>query len=211
MENNMESSLKTAHIQPSIIVFDVFGTLVKIGERRFPYRNLMKWLKQNGRKPNPDDAKLIMSYNLDFIEFAMLLRTDIPKQLLKELKSDLNEELQSIVLYEDTLSTLEEFKKLGFKLALCSNLAMPYGEVVSSLLPTLDAYAWSYEVGAIKPEPQIYQYLIDQLGCHAKEVLFIGDTPLADFSGPNEFGMSARLIDRKNGQTLADILVDIIR
>ena len=88
---------------------------------------------------------------------------------------------------------------------------MPYGKVVSSLLPTLDVYAWSYEVGAIKPEPQIYQYLIDQLGCHAKEVLFIGDTPLADFSGPNEFGMSAHLIDRKNGQTLADILVDIIR
>ena len=121
----MESSLKAAHIQPSIIIFDVFGTLVKIGERRFPYRNLMKWLNQNGRKPNPDDAKLIMSYNLDFIEFAILLRTDIPKQLLKELKSDLNEELQSIVLYEDTLSTLEELKKLGFKLALCSNFAMP--------------------------------------------------------------------------------------
>ena len=206
----MESSLKAAHIQPSIIVFDVFGTLVKIGERRFPYRNLMKWLKQNGRKPNPDDAKLIMSYNLDFIEFAMLLRTDIPKQLLKELKSDLNEELQSIVLYEDTLSTLEEFKKLGFKLALCSNLAMPYGEVVSSLLPTLDAYAWSYEVAAIKPEPKIYQSLIDQVDCQASEVLFIGDTALADFTGPTTFGMSARLINRNNGQTLAEVLNDIL-
>jgi HAD superfamily hydrolase (TIGR01549 family) len=207
----MESSLKAAHIQPSIIVFDVFGTLVKIGERRFPYRNLMKWLKQNGRKPKHDDAKLIMSHNLDFTELAKLLRADIPNELLQELKSDLNKELQSIVLYEDTLSTLEELKKLGFKLALCSNLAMPYGKVVSSLLPTLNAYAWSYEVGAIKPESQIYQYLIDQLGCHAKEVLFIGDTPLADFNGPNEFGMSARLIDRKNGQKLADVLFDIIR
>ena len=30
-------------------------------------------------------------------------------------------------------------------------------------------------------------------------------------SGPNEFGMSARLIDRKNGQKLADVLADIIR
>ena len=206
----MESSLKAAHIQPSIIVFDVFGTLVKIGARRFPYRNLMKWLKQNGRKPNPDDAKLIMSHNLDFIELAMLLRTDIPKQLLKELKSDLNEELQSIVLYEDTLSTLEELKKLGFKLALCSNLAMPYGEVVSSLLPTLDAYAWSYEVAAIKPEPKIYQSLIDQLDCQASEVLFIGDTALADFTGPTTFGMSARLINRNNGQTLAEVLNDIL-
>ena len=79
----MESSLKAAHIQPSIIIFDVFGTLVKIGERRFPYRNLMKWLKQNGRKPKPDDAKLIMSHNLDFIELAKLLRADIPNQLMK--------------------------------------------------------------------------------------------------------------------------------
>lgn len=133
MKNNMESSLKAAHIQPSIIVFDVFGTLVKIGKRRFPYRKLMKWLKQNGRKPKPDDAKLIMSHNLDFTELAKLLRADIPNELLQELKSDLNKELQSIVLYEDTLSTLEELKKLGFKLALCSNLAMPYGKVVSSL------------------------------------------------------------------------------
>ena len=77
-------------------------------------------------------------------------------------------------------------------------------------LPSLDAYAWSYEVGAIKPESQIYQYLIDKLQCHAKDILFIGDTLLADYSGPNEFCMSARLIDRKNGQKLADVLNDIL-
>lgn len=88
---------------------------------------------------------------------------------------------------------------------------MPYGKVVSSLLSNIDAYAWSYEVGAIKPESQIYQYLIDQLECRAKDVLFIGDIPLADYSDPNEFGMSARLIDRKNGQKLTGILADIIK
>ena len=78
------------------------------------------------------------------------------------------------------------------------------------ILPSLDAYAWSYEVGAIKPESQIYQYLIDKLQCHAKDILFIGDTPLADYSGPTEFGMSARLIKRQNGQTLAEVLKDIL-
>jgi HAD superfamily hydrolase (TIGR01549 family) len=171
----------------------------------------MKWLKENGRQPKPDDAKFIMSQNLSFTELAKLLGINIPDQLLQELEHDLSEELQSIVLYGDTLSILEELKKLGFRLALCSNLAMPYGKVVSSLLPNIDAYALSYEVGAIKPESQIYQHLIDQLECHAKDVLFIGDTPLADYSGPNEFGMSARLIDRKNGQKLADVLADIIR
>ena len=206
----MESFIKAGHIEPSVIIFDVFGTLVKIGERRSPYRKLIKWLKENGRQPKPDDAKFIMSQNLSFTELVKLLGINIPDQLLQELEHDLNDELQSIVLYEDTLSTLEELKELGFRLALCSNLAMSYGKVVSSLLPNIDTYAWSYEVGAIKPESQIYQYLIDQLECRAKDVLFIGDTPLADYSGPNEFGMSARLIDRKNGQKLADVLNDIL-
>lgn len=104
---------------------------------------------------------------------------------------------------------LEELKKLGIKLALCSNLAMPYGKVVSSLLPNIDAYAWSYEVGAIKPEPKIYQSLIDQIACQASEVLFSGDTVLADFAGPTTFGMFARLINRNNDQTLVEVLNDI--
>ena len=204
----MKSTLKADH-KPSVIAFDVFGTLVKIGERRSPYKKLMKWLKHHGRKPKPDDAKLIMSQNSDFIEFINLLNMNVPDQLLQEINSDLDEELQTITLYEDTLPTLEKLQNSGFRLALCSNTAMPYGKVVSSILPPLDAYAWSYEVGSIKPDSRIYQYLIDQLGCHVKDVLFIGDTPLADFSGPKEFGMSARLIDRKNGQKLADVLIDI--
>ena len=174
----MESFIKAGHIEPSVIIFDVFGTLVKIGERRSPYRKLIKWLKENGRQPKPDDAKFIMSQNLSFTELVKLLGINIPDQLLQELEHDLNDELQSIVLYEDTLSTLEELKELGFRLALCSNLAMPYGKVVSSLLPNIDTYAWSYEVGIIKPGPKIYQSLIDQLRCQTSEVLFIGDTAL---------------------------------
>ena len=206
----MDSSIKASHIKPSVIAFDVFGTLVKIGDRRSPYRKLMKWLKENARQPKPDDAKFIMCQNLSFTELAKLLGINIPDQFLQELEHNLNEELRSITLYEDTLSTLEELKKLGIKLGLCSNLAMPYGKIVSSLLPPLDAYAWSYEVAAIKPEPKIYQSLIDQVDCQASEVLFIGDTALADFTGPTTFGMSARLINRNNGQTLAEVLNDIL-
>ena len=78
----MESFIKAGHMGPSIIVFDVFGTLVKIGERRSPYRKLMKWLKENGRQPKPDDAKFIMSQNLSFPEIVKLLGINIPDQLL---------------------------------------------------------------------------------------------------------------------------------
>ena len=94
----MESSIETGHVEPSVIAFDVFGTLVKIGDRRSPYRQLMKWLKENGRQPKPDDAKFIISRNLNLVERVKLLAANIPDQFLQELEHDLNEELRSDVV-----------------------------------------------------------------------------------------------------------------
>lgn len=130
----------------------------------------------------------------------------IPPQVVEQLQLDLGLELKSICLYDDTLMMLDKLKAQGFKLAVCSNLATPYGKVAATLLPVFDAYAWSYEVGAIKPDPKIYQHIVDQLACQAEDVLFIGDTPLADVQGPTAFGMSARLIDRRRGQQFSDVL-----
>lgn len=58
---------------PKVIVFDAFGTLVKFGESRSPYRKLMKWLRYNGRKPTPQDATIIMSNAVDVEALAKLL------------------------------------------------------------------------------------------------------------------------------------------
>lgn len=206
----IESALKGPFMSVSskitVIAFDVFGTLVYIGDKRAPYKKLLQWMKEQGRRPQPDDAAVIMSHAVSFEQVAARFDMILPDELLVALYSDLDAELQSISLYPDTLSTLDQLSQAGFKIALCSNLAAPYGKAVYPLLSGFDAYAWSYEVGAIKPDPQIYQYLIDQLACTADEVLFIGDTPLADVEGPTAVGMSARLINRKGGQMLNDVL-----
>lgn len=141
---------------PKVIAFDAFGTLMQIGQRRSPYRKLMKWLKHNGRKPKSNDASVIMSSCVDFTELTQIFGRKIPEDLLQELQEDLEFELQTIKVYEDVIPTLMELKELGFKLALCSNLAKPYGEALSSLLPYFDVSILSYEVGEIKPNTQIY-------------------------------------------------------
>lgn len=56
----------------------------------------MKWLKENGRQPKPDDVKFIMSHNLNLVELAKRLVVNIPDQFLQELEHDLDEELRSI-------------------------------------------------------------------------------------------------------------------
>jgi HAD superfamily hydrolase (TIGR01549 family) len=196
---------------PQVIVFDAFGTLVKIGESRSPYRKLMKWLKDNGRKPGTKDANIIMSNTVDIEQLTKLFGEVIPAQLLNEINDDLQFELNTIELYEDTTPTLRNLKNLGFKIALCSNLAMPYGERLKTLLPNLfDAVILSYEVGAIKPEHHIYEVIQKQLACQMPDMLFIGDNPLLDVEVPITLGMSARLIERNKMQNLREVLSDLL-
>lgn len=196
---------------PKVIVFDAFGTLVKIGTSRSPYRKLMKWLKDNGRKPSTKDANIIMSNPVDIAQLALLFGEKIPTQLLHEINDDLLFELSTIELYKDTASTLQILKEQGFKIALCSNLAMPYGEQLKKLLPNVfDALFLSYEIGAIKPEENIYEVIKTYFSCEMSEILFIGDHPVLDVEKPISLGMDARLIQRHNKQSLSNVIGDLI-
>ena len=196
---------------PKVIIFDAFGTLVKIGTSRSPYRKLMKWLKDNGRKPSTKDASVIMSNPVDIAQLAMLFGENIPTQLLHEINDDLLFELSTIELYKDTTSTLQILKEHRFKIALCSNVAMPYGKQLKKLLPNVfDALFLSYEIGAIKPEDNIYEVIKTHFSCEMSEMLFIGDHPVLDVEKPISLGMDARLIQRHNKQLLTDVIGDLI-
>ncbi|QQN40215.1 HAD family hydrolase [Acinetobacter sp. CS-2] len=192
---------------PKVLVFDAFGTLVKIGASRSPYRKLMRWLKANGRKTSADDAGIIMSNPVDVAQLARIFGAELPEQLCMEINNDLEFELSTIQLYEDTVPTLQILKQSGFKIALCSNLALPYGEQLKKILPNLfDVIVFSYEVGAIKPEQQIYGVIQAYFGCEFSEMLFIGDHPILDVEKPISLGMSARLIERQKDQKLLDVI-----
>lgn len=198
--------------KPKVIIFDGFGTLVKIGESRHPYRKLMNWLKDNGRKPTTNDASIIMSNNVNIEELAALFGKVVPIELLTEINQDLKFELNMIMLFEDVIPILQKLKDLGFKIALCSNIAKPYGDKLKTILPKnlFDVLVLSYEVDAIKPEISIYEALRKKLNCQMCEALFIGDNPILDVDVPIALGMSARLIERNKMQNLSDVLGDLL-
>lgn len=68
-------------------------------------------------------------------------------------------------------------------------MATPYAEPARRLLPKFDAYAYSFDVGHIKPDPEIYQHLLDKLGVPPDKALMVGDTVLADVEGPRKVGI----------------------
>lgn len=174
------------------IVFDVFGTLAEIGDRRRPYARLLRLAAQAGRISRPDDAARIMSINGDIWAIATWLGLALSPALCDELADELAIEISSIRLYPEVVPVLRALQRQGLQLGLCSNLAKPYALPVLSLLPfEFDAYAWSFEVGVVKPDHRIYSTVWQSLALSPGEVLMVGDTYEADCLGPRRVGMHA--------------------
>lgn len=179
------------------VAFDVFGTLVNIERPTRPFRKLVRLLHEAGRPRQRDDGIRAMSNAIDLRQTASLFGGAVSDAALNALEDELREEIQSITLFADATPTLLALRERGIKVALCSNLAAPYGPPVLDLLPFQpDFCAWSYEAGAVKPQAEIYQYLCDGIACQPDEVLMIGDTIEADMIGPRRFGMHGYHLDR---------------
>lgn len=179
------------------VLFDVFGTLVEIKDRRRPYAHLLRLAEHAGRVPRPDDAAQIMSMNGDIWSIASWLGLSLTPTEQDEIASSLQRELASVMLFLDVIPVLCDLRERGVQLGVCSNLAKPYAAPVLSFLPfELDAYVWSFEVGAIKPDHRIYESACHSLRLRPEEVLMVGDTYEADYLGPKRFGMHALHLTR---------------
>ncbi len=183
------------------IVFDVYGTLASIGDKRRPFAKLIRLGETRGRARTNNDHHLLMSSPLSLREAADILGIKATPAELEGLEGDLEKELESITLYPEVLSTIRALQDRGIKIAVCSNLAAAYAPPITELLPMrLDTYAWSFEVRALKPDLRIYEHVCNALGCPPHQVLMVGDTREADVDGPREFGMQSILLDRRSMQ-----------
>lgn len=184
------------------VAFDAFGTLVHIPGYRKPYRQLIDYLKRQGLPIRRIDSDRLMTTPIDLSAVGAYFGCNIPAEILVQAERDLQYDLDSTILFEDTLRTISRLQHEGMQVAICSNLALPYGAPVQALLPNLDAYVWSYVAGAIKPDAPIYANLCQSLNYSPCEVLMIGDTLEADYLGPRRFGMQSMHLAR-NEETQA--------
>lgn len=187
------------------VVFDVFGTIAEIQEPRRPYFALLRHLRSLGHTVDQRDGAVLMTRDLDLIAAALHFGFALSSEVLGRLERELFVEIQSIRLFPDALSTFETLRAAGYKVSICSNLAAPYAQPITSLAPfAFDACTWSFEVGALKPEPKIYDHVCRALECAPHEVLMVGDTLSADYEGPRKFGMRAIHLSRNGGSKLRD-------
>lgn len=179
------------------VIFDAFGTLIKISKGSNPYRKILKIGIEQGRRPQPRDGECILSLPMDLRQAADFFGISIDPSVMVCLESDLNRELADIQAYPDGVHAVQLLQDAGIKVAVCSNLAKPYAAAIERLYPTLDGYSYSFEVGAVKPSFEIYNHAIHALSALPTEVWMIGDSKEYDCDGPTAFGMRGFWLDRQ--------------
>ncbi|WP_017901515.1 HAD family hydrolase [Pseudomonas asplenii] len=192
---------------PSAAIFDAFGTLLDIKNRTHPYRMLLREGARQGRAPRAEDIRSLMTWNCSIGEAAEQLGIRISAERMEVIQAALADELESLVPFADGFEAVEMFRDAGVRVGICSNLTAAYGTGVKRLLSAADAFALSYEIGALKPEPLIYQAMCDSLGVQthryvlpgAPSILMIGDSPRCDRDGPRTLGISGHLLTRGRG------------
>lgn len=172
------------------VLFDAFGTLVEIKDKRSPFNRLRELAGLSAPSPR-DFGALVMTAPHDLTSVAALY-PQVLRSNLDVLQHELQQKLDSMQLFPDVIDALTELKTRGLKIGICSNLASPYARFIRLLYPLqIDALSWSFEVGTMKPDPKIYDHACKAFGCAPSSVLMVGDKEQEDFRGPISVGMQA--------------------
>ncbi len=143
----------------SAAVFDAFGTIVRIRRRTNPDLQLMREGRRQGLPITPETTQFAMTADLPFAGIADHLGIALSASKRVELSDALEQELSSIESYPDAVRAIAELQDSGILVAVCSNLAKPYGPVIKGLFPNIKYHAFSLELGVTKPDPHMYRFI----------------------------------------------------
>jgi HAD superfamily hydrolase (TIGR01493 family) len=98
--------------------------------------------------------------------------------------------------YPDTARTLSALHRNGIKTAVVSNIAFDLRPAFRSIdaADLVDEFVLSFEVGAVKPDPRIFETALSRLGVAAEDALMVGDSEEAD-GGARAVGCAFALVD----------------
>jgi HAD superfamily hydrolase (TIGR01509 family) len=98
--------------------------------------------------------------------------------------------------YPDTADVLGGLHRQGIKTAVVSNIAFDVRPAFATIGADdfVDEFVLSFEVGAVKPDPAIFQTALARLGVPAEGAVMVGDSEEAD-GGARALGCGFLLVD----------------
>ncbi len=78
--------------------------------------------------------------------------------------------------YPDTVEVLRSLREHGLKTAIVSNIAFDIRPAFRRAGADADEFVLSFEVGAVKPDPRIFETTLARLGVAPGETVMVGDS-----------------------------------
>jgi putative hydrolase of the HAD superfamily len=102
-------------------------------------------------------------------------------------------------VYPDVLDSLRKWQKMGIELGVISNFDSRIYSVLQALelREFFSSITISTQVGAAKPDPQIFVKALAKHHCDADAAWHVGDSLREDYHGAKSAGMRGVLIQRK--------------
>ena len=101
-------------------------------------------------------------------------------QYEKEIKLTLDSVAHAFHKFEYSIPWVQELKRMGLNVYYLSNysaFSVAANPDVLNFIPYMDGGVFSFEVKAVKPEPEIYRCLCEKFGLKPEECLFTDDVP----------------------------------
>jgi HAD superfamily hydrolase (TIGR01662 family) len=186
-----------------VVGFDLFGTLMtlddavalgKVVKETFDQHEIevftKHWLRWHRQNDTLDSFMHDINQELDF-------KLDEAKLSLIERRAT----VKNTQLYADVLPTLERLKTNNYQIVLLSNSTPPAKGIFENekdLAKYFSQSFWSFENGFMKPEPEAFDNMIQNLNINKEELLYVGDNVIQDYQGAKDCGIKALLLDRLN-------------
>ena len=181
------------------VIFDLFGTLAYIADKRDPYVHLLSELELTVDEIQRPKTIALTERFTDLASFVARIKPDAHIDTT-QYENDIATEIHSMTLYPETEEVLHKLRQKKLRIGMISNLASPYTTAYFSLglYKLIDHHIFSCDIGMIKPNPKIYVYELEALCVQPYEAVMVGDKLPQDVLGPKEIGMRAVLLDREN-------------
>jgi len=108
--------------------------------------------------------------------------------------------IDNLEVYSDCERVLKELKNRRIKLALVSNATPEWRTIFehSGISHLFDRLIFSFEIGAVKPDPPIYLHALEELKCLSSQCFFIGDGADQEIEGAHSVGLVSVLLSRQS-------------
>ena len=105
------------------------------------------------------------------------------------------------VPYPDTVPTLTELKRRGYKLGVIANQSYGTEQRLKNwnLYHFLEVIAASAELGVAKPDPAIFKWALKQADCSPQDTVIVGDRMDNDIAPANRLGIHTVRLKRGLG------------